>query len=50
MVEAAAMEGLPGVLRVSVRIPEGVNPGPAVPIILAVGENHSQEGVTVAIQ
>jgi uncharacterized protein (TIGR03437 family) len=39
-----------GVLQVKVRIPEAVTPGPAVPVMLLLGEARSQEGVTLAIQ
>lgn len=38
-----------GVVAVSVRIPEGVEPGPAVPLTLRAGSTGSQPGVTLAI-
>jgi uncharacterized protein (TIGR03437 family) len=39
-----------GVLQVNVRIPEGVTPGPAVPVGLTVGNASSQSGVTLAVR
>jgi uncharacterized protein (TIGR03437 family) len=39
-----------GVLQVNAVVPEGVAPGPAIPIVLAAGTARSQTGVTIAIQ
>jgi len=44
-----AYEGI-YLLIVTVQIPVDVESGPAVPIMLTVGEAQSQEGVTIAIQ
>ena len=39
-----------GVLQVNVRVPDGVTPGPAVPVVVTVGSAASQSGVTVAVR
>jgi len=39
-----------GVMQINVRIPEGVSPGPAVPVEVLVGGVSSQPGVTIAVQ
>ncbi len=39
-----------GVLQVNVRVPDGVTPGPAVPVVLTVGNNSAQSGVTLAVR
>ena len=39
-----------GVLQVNVRIPLGVTPGNAVPVIVRVGNQSSQLGVTLAVR
>jgi len=39
-----------GVMQVNLIIPQNAPPGAAVPIVVTVGPNNSQSGVTVAIQ
>ncbi|MCC6585611.1 MAG: hypothetical protein IT168_02730 [Bryobacterales bacterium] len=39
-----------GVMQLNVRVPENVNPGPAVPIELIVGNVSSPPGVTIAVR
>ena len=39
-----------GVIQVNLRVPDGITPGPKVPVILVVGVHNSQANLTVAIQ
>lgn len=39
-----------GVMRLDVRIPSGIQPGSAVPVVLLVGGASSPPGVTIAVQ
>lgn len=39
-----------GLLQVNLRIPAGVTPGPAVPIVLSIAGVNSREGVTIGIR
>lgn len=39
-----------GVIQINVRIPPGVTPGPAVPVVVKVGGASSQPGLTVAVK
>ncbi len=39
-----------GLLQVNARVPDGVEPGPAVPVTIAIGGTPSQSGVTIAIE
>ena len=39
-----------GLLQVNFRIPDDVEPGDAVPLVLTVGDAHSIEGVTMAVR
>lgn len=39
-----------GVLQVNARIPDDVTAGPAVPVVLTIGNNDSQPDVTLAVQ
>ena len=39
-----------GVMRIDVRIPSGIQSGPAVPVIVRVGNNSSQQSVGIAVQ
>lgn len=39
-----------GMFQANVRVPSAVGPGSTVPVILTIGANNSQTGVTVAIQ
>ncbi len=48
---AGAAPGLvSGVIQVNVRVPEGIEPGPTVPVLLKVGDAASQPGVTLAVR
>ena len=38
-----------GVMQINVRIPSGITPGSAVPIVIQVGNATSQTGVTIAV-
>lgn len=51
MVEDArsAPDQVAGILQLQVLVPEGVAPGPNVPLVLIVGSAHSQ-GVTIAVK
>ena len=46
---AGSAPGFAGLLQVNARIPPGVTPGAAVPVLLRVGGASSQPGVTVAV-
>ena len=46
---AGSAPGFAGLLQVNARIPPGVGPGAAVPVLLRVGGASSQPGVTVAV-
>ena len=46
---AAGAPGFTGLMQINVRIPPGVNPGAALPVVLRVGEGRSQPEVTIAI-
>ncbi len=39
-----------GVLQINAQIPQGVTPGPSVPVLVAIGNASSQSGVTVAVK
>jgi uncharacterized protein (TIGR03437 family) len=39
-----------GVMRVDVQIPAGIQTGLGVPVVLQVGDNSSQPGITIAVQ
>lgn len=45
-----APEEVAGLIQVNAVVPQGVSPGPAVPVVLVVGPSRSQDGVTIAIQ
>jgi uncharacterized protein (TIGR03437 family) len=38
-----------GIFQVDARVPDGINSGSAVPVILTVGNASSAAGVTVAL-
>lgn len=42
--------GTTGVMQINARIPAGVAPGTAVPVLLSIGAGQSQSGVTVALR
>jgi uncharacterized protein (TIGR03437 family) len=39
-----------GAIQVNLRIPEGITPGPAVPVELTIGGRTSASGVTMAVR
>jgi uncharacterized protein (TIGR03437 family) len=39
-----------GLTQVTVQVPEGVTPGPSVPLVVTIGGVSSQAGVTLAVQ
>jgi len=39
-----------GVLQVNVRVPEGVTPGSAVPVVVIIGQASSQSEITLAVR
>ena len=45
---AAAM--VAGLLQVNARVPKGIAPGPAVPVVLAIGGAQNPSRVTIAVQ
>lgn len=47
---AGAAPGMAAVMQVNVRVPAGIKPGSAVPIVLKIGNAGSQPGVTLAVQ
>lgn len=47
---AGSAPGFAGLLQVNVRIPPGVAPGAAIPVVLSVGGASSQPGVTLAVR
>ena len=42
--------GTAGVMQINARVPEGVIPGSAVPVVLRIGEAQSQEGVSISVR
>jgi uncharacterized protein (TIGR03437 family) len=46
----SAGDSVAGLLQVNAVVPQGVTPGPAVPIVVSVGGVPSQAGVTIAVQ
>jgi hypothetical protein len=48
---AGAAPGLvAGVMQVNVKVPDGIEAGPAVPVTVTVGPNTSRSGVTLAVR
>jgi uncharacterized protein (TIGR03437 family) len=41
---------LAGLMQINVRVPTGINPGSAVPVVVTIGGVSSQHGVTIAVQ
>jgi len=41
---------LAGVMQINVRVPSGIKPGSAVPVVVTIGGVKSQPGVTIALQ
>jgi uncharacterized protein (TIGR03437 family) len=37
-------------MQVNARVPESVTPGPAVPVVVQVGDKSSQQGVTIGVK
>jgi uncharacterized protein (TIGR03437 family) len=46
---AGPLAGVAGMLQVNVLVPDGVEAGPAVPVVLTVGDASSQAAVTLAL-
>ncbi len=44
-----APEEIYGLLQVNVTVPSSVTPGSAVPVLLTIGGNSSQQGLTMAV-
>ena len=47
---AGAAPGFAGLMQINARLPAGVTPGNSVPVVLSIGGNPSQPGVTLAVQ
>ena len=47
---AGPVEGTVGLLQLNARIPEGTQPGTAIPVTLAVGGVAAQDGLTIAVR
>jgi len=50
MYHGSAPGEVAGLIQVNAQVPLGVTPGPAVPIVLSVGGQPSQAGVTIAVK
>jgi uncharacterized protein (TIGR03437 family) len=48
--DGSAPNAYAGLFLVKAVVPQNVTPGPAVPIVLTVGNAQSQKGVTVAVK
>ena len=47
---AGAAPGLAALIQVNAVVPTDVKPGAAVPVVVAIGKNKSQERVTVSVK
>jgi uncharacterized protein (TIGR03437 family) len=47
---AGAAPGMVGVIQVNARVPYGTKPGSKVPLVVRIGKNTSQAGVTLAVK
>jgi uncharacterized protein (TIGR03437 family) len=47
---AGAAPGLAGLMQINAQVPPGVKPGNDVPVVVKIGNNTSQAGVTLAVQ
>jgi uncharacterized protein (TIGR03437 family) len=48
---AGAAPGLvAGLMQINARIAEDITPGPAVPIVIRIGEFSSRDGVTLSVR
>jgi uncharacterized protein (TIGR03437 family) len=47
---AGAAPGLAGLVQINARVPTDVPPGEAVPVLVTIGDDTSQTGVTIAVQ
>jgi uncharacterized protein (TIGR03437 family) len=45
---AGAAPGMAAVIQINARVPAGITPGNAVPVVVTIGSAHSQSGVTLA--
>lgn len=48
--DGSAGNSVAGLLQVNVLVPQGVTPGPAVPVSITIGGVKSQDGVTIAVK
>jgi uncharacterized protein (TIGR03437 family) len=39
-----------GVLQINVRVPAGVTPGDAVPVVVTIGNSASQKNLTISVR
>ena len=46
----SASDAVAGLLQVNAVVPQGISPGPAVPVVVSVGGVASQPGVTLAVK
>jgi uncharacterized protein (TIGR03437 family) len=46
----SAPDAVAGLFQVNAMMPAGVTPGPAVPVVLMVGDARSPDGVTIAVK
>jgi hypothetical protein len=46
---AAAAPGFTGLMQINARVPQGVQPGKAVPVVLTIGGRDSQPGLTMVV-
>jgi uncharacterized protein (TIGR03437 family) len=47
---AGAAPGMAGIFSINARVPSGISPGSAVPVIVKIGSSISQTGVTLAVK
>ncbi len=47
---AGAAPGMAGIFSINARVPSGISPGSAVPVIVKIGSLNSQTGVTLAVK
>jgi len=48
--EGAAPYLIAGVVQINAQVPDGVTPGPGVPVVVTIGDASSQPGVTLAVK
>jgi len=47
---AGAAPGLAALIQINARVPSNIQPGTAVPVVVTIGNNQSQAGVTLAVK